>query len=262
MTWRLILDGPCDAFMNMAIDEAISEFVRKGDSPPTLRFYQWERPSITIGYFQRLKAEVEVDYCSINGYPVVRRPTGGRAVLHNDELTYSLSSQMRPPFSDGLLQSYNAIARAFLDGLRNLGLDARISSRRQNGRLLRNPSCFQSVSYGEITIDGEKLIGSAQKRWGDGVLQQGSILLSLDTSEICRVLRIPEDRHMDTSGIGFIRKHLPDITVDEIIDSLKMAFERTFGIQFVSGGLTLEEAGLAETLRLEKYLSGDWNFMR
>ncbi|RME63307.1 MAG: lipoate--protein ligase family protein, partial [Nitrospirae bacterium] len=170
-----------DAYENMAKDEAIALSVKDGKSPPTLRLYQWDRTSVTIGRYQQV-SDVNLSYCRENGIPVVRRPTGGRAILHGRDLTYSFSSRTDGPFSSsGLLETYSLLSRAFLVAFRSLGLEVQWKSRKERGSVLTgSPLCFQSVSFGEITIEGKKVMGSAQKRWDDAFLQQGTIMLEIE----------------------------------------------------------------------------------
>ncbi|HDO25241.1 MAG TPA: lipoate--protein ligase family protein, partial [Nitrospirae bacterium] len=187
MIWRIIDDGPRSAVFNMSLDEAISEAVRKKLSPPTLRLYQWDKPSVSIGYFQRI-SDIDLQYCGAKRYPLVRRPTGGMAVLHSSELTYSFSAQTGlEAFKGGLLKNYLAISGALVSALRALDLDARITLS-GNGRH-RSPLCFKTPSYGEITVRNEKIIGSAQKRYKNGFLQHGSILMDPDVAELHNVLK-------------------------------------------------------------------------
>jgi lipoate-protein ligase A len=157
----------------MALDEAIATSVRNCESPPTLRLYGWDRPSLSLGSFQK-SSSVDLKYCRKNSIPVVRRPTGGRAILHGDELTYSFSARTdHVAFAKGLLESYRTISSAFNLAFRKIGLRVSSKDRRENGRVLtRNPLCFRSSSYGEILIENRKVVGSAQKRWKDGLLQQ------------------------------------------------------------------------------------------
>ncbi len=257
-TWRLILSGNEDAYMNMALDEAIATLVQEGKLPPTLRFYGWEKTSITIGAFQRIN-EVNTEYCLKKGIPIVRRPTGGRAILHGKDLTYSFSSPNNPPyFSEGLLQTYGYISRAFLLGFKALGMDVQMKSRREKGRVLTGSSlCFQSVSYGEITLEGKKLIGSAQKRWKRGFLQQGSLMLSIDADEMKRVFKkVKADQII--SAMTSVYEHYPHITTGQLIKEISSAFEDVFSIRFLQEEPTQEEIALARKLIEEKYSSPDW----
>jgi lipoate-protein ligase A len=262
MNWRLIDSGTCDAYMNMAIDEAIAISVRQGMVPPTLRFYQWQRPSITLGCYQRSE-EVDLLYCKKNNIPVVRRPTGGRAILHGEDLTYSFSSKNNSPyFSEGLLKTYNHISAAFLEALKSLGFHAVMKTRKEKGRILTGSSiCFQSVSFGEITIDNKKVIGSAQKRWKDGFLQQGSILLRLGTEEMLKVFRDSRTEEIVSSMTGLYH-YQPSMDTERLKEMIRNAFEETFGVELNSSSLTEEEYSLAIKLCNEKYIRKEWTLSR
>ncbi len=146
----------------MALDEAVCEAVRKKLSPPTLRLYQWAEPSISIGYFQKA-SDINIDYCEKKNYPIVRRATGGTALLHDSELTYSFSATAEiRPFNKGFIENYIQISRALVYSLKLIGLNAQIALTKNNRQ--RNPFCFKTSTYGEITMNGHKVIGSAQKR--------------------------------------------------------------------------------------------------
>ncbi len=262
ITWRLIDSGPTDAYMNMAVDEAIAISVIKGDVPPTLRFYQWQGPAISLGCYQRSE-EVDLLYCRERNIPVVRRPTGGRAILHGGDLTYSFSSKNTPPFfSDGLLKTYNHISAAFLHALKGLGFPVVMKTRKEKGRVLTGSSiCFQSVSFGEITIDNKKIIGSAQKRWTEGFLQQGSILLRLNTGEMLRVFRGSRTEEITSSMTGLYH-YRPSLDTEMLKEMIRDAFEEAFGVDLNMAPLTEEEYSLAVKLRDEKYARQEWTLSR
>jgi lipoate-protein ligase A len=252
---RLIIQEGGSAPFNMALDEAISEAVRKGLSPPTLRLYQWESPSITIGYFQRA-SDIDMHYCSERGYAIVRRLTGGRAILHDDEITYSISSRFDGNIFTGRLHSdYSVIGNAILCALSLCGIDAILNhSKRQRGQ--RSTACFKSVSYGEITVDGRKITGNAQKRFTDGLLQQGSIPLSIDRLELKRIFNEGFD---DVAGLRDIK---PGITVREIRDALRRGFEEVLGVRMISDRPTDLEMRRARELESERYSTRGWNMRR
>ncbi|MBI4698897.1 MAG: lipoate--protein ligase family protein [Nitrospirae bacterium] len=273
MFWRFIDDKARSASLNMALDEAISEAVRKKLSPPTLRLYQWENPSITIGYFQNI-SDIDLDYCREINYPVVRRCTGGKAILHNFELTYSFSaSNGLEPFNRGLVKNYLLVNSALASGLRQVNLPADTAVKKKCRQ--RDPLCFKTPSFGEITVNGEKIIGSAQKRYSNGFMQQGSIIMDVDTDELRRIVKhhdlvmikgseegvrkAPEEYGLKA---GTIKKYAPSVSVDELRTALKKAFEQTFNTTFVSESPTEFEARLAEKLEAEKYSSHEWNFRR
>lgn len=261
-SWRLIESGPCGAAYNMALDEAVATFVRKRGLPPTLRLYGWESPSISLGCFQR-SSDVDIGYCSSNGLRIVRRPTGGRAILHGDELTYSLSSKTdEGSFSGGLLDSYKKIGSAFNLAFRKIGLAADSKRRREKGSILTgSPLCFQSSSFGEILIDNKKVVGSAQRRWEDGLLQQGSIPYLYNEEQLSNVFGIKKTAALRerTAGLKELRPELDDAGLRKAIEG---AFEETFGIRFLLSQPSQEELSLARQLEQQKYLQPDWNFRR
>jgi len=244
----------------MALDEAISEAVREKLSPPTLRIYKWEKPSVSIGYFQQLN-DINLDYCAEKNYPLVRRPTGGRAILHESELTYSFCSRYDSlSFKGRLLEDYSSISKALLAGLKLTGVDAMSSFSRERGNGHKNPACFKAVSYGEVTVEGKKVIGSAQKRYTNGLLQQGSILLNFNAAELHKVLKCRDVE--DFSDIGYLMEHDPEITFDKLRISLKGAFEAEFDIKLIADKPTKYEMKRAKELDRGKYSSQEWNRLR
>jgi len=257
---RLINQGPAHAFFNMSLDEAISENVRQKDSPPTLRLYLWDRPSLSLGCFQKI-SDIDTLYCDKKGYPVVRRQTGGRAVLHDDELTYSFSSAGDSPmFKGNLIDDYSVLSRALLTALNLKGIEAEASFHRKRGNSLRHPACFRAVSYGEISARGKKVIGSAQKRYKNGFLQHGSILFSFNPEELCRVLG---HKDKDTfNNIGAINDCSGKISFDDMRMALKEAFEKTLHVKVISDNPTKAELALAKELEHTKYSTREWNFSR
>ena len=259
--WRFIDSGPCDAAYNMALDESIAAAVREGDSSPTLRFYGWRQPSVSIGAFQKI-TDVNARHCAAHYVHVVRRPTGGRGILHGEELTYSFSARNEGFFSQGLLDAYRKISAAFSLGLQRLGLSVEMKTRRERGsNLERSPLCFQSTSYGEITINGKKLIGSAQKRWGDGFLQQGSIPYTVDTTAHAAVFKNKgpasggRGRVEDFAGLKYL---VADFSPEIFKQYIKESFEILFGVSLTESLPTDQEVAQANLLCVEKYLQPLW----
>ena len=264
-TWRFIDSGDCHAAYNMALDEAIARMVRKGCSPPTLRLYGWEQPSVTIGCFQKI-CNIDRDYCIDNGIPVVRRPTGGRAILHGHEVTYSFSSTTRSGiFSRGLYDSYRKISFALGHALAQVGIEHEINYARDTDPAARgaaagkNPLCFQSTSYGEITVLKRKVIGSAQKRWQDALLQQGSIPFSIDTESITRVFRKKNGSHAGESTDKGLTAAAPGLTTSKMKHALHIAFEKTFSVMLIPCMPSEEERAFAAALEADKYRSEVWS---
>jgi lipoate-protein ligase A len=257
--WRFIDSGLCGAFYNMALDEAIATLIRKGSSPPTLRFYGWDRPAVSLGCFQKA-ADIDIGHCEACGTPVVRRPTGGRAILHGDELTYSFSVKTdQGIFSKGLLDSYRKISDAFYLAFRKTGIRAESKRQREKGSVLaKSPLCFQSSSFGEIMVDNKKLVGSAQKRWGDGLLQQGSIPYSYNKEEMCGVFRI-EKTALAEKRMTAIKEIMPMFDEAQLREMIRVSFEETFGVRLVLSPPSQDEMDLALELQERKYLQKWWN---
>jgi lipoate-protein ligase A len=180
---RVIIDGALSGKENMARDEAL---LAAGE--PALRFYQWNPPCVSIGYFQHPERDIDLDFLKRAGIDLVRRPTGGRAVLHEDELTYAivLPEALLPA---GVVPSYRFIAGVFLDSLRELGLACRLQG--PDGRPDRSAGCFASTSAYEMCHQGKKVMGSAQVRRNGSVLQHGSLLLSVDYKRQAACLKGP-----------------------------------------------------------------------
>lgn len=264
--WRFIDSGPCGAAYNMALDEAIATEIRRDKSPPTLRLYGWDMSYISIGCFQKV-SDIDIEYCTEKHIPVVRRPTGGRAILHNHELTYSFSTKTTQGlFSKGLIDSYKKISIALGSALLKIGLSPELKLPREARnpsatRHSKSPLCFQSTSFGEITINNEKVVGSAQKRWTDSLLQQGSIPFTIDKDELVRIFRLESTQ--DVKGvITGLKDIFPDLNTDDLKNAIRNSFEETFDTRLISSSPSQEEVSLAQELENQKYLSHQWNFKR
>ncbi len=265
--WRFIDSGACSAAHNMALDEAIATSVRKELSPPVLRIYGWDKTSLSIGAFQKSK-DIDLDYCLKKNIPIVRRPTGGRAILHKDEITYSFSTKtLNGIFSKSLFDSYKKICLALSSALTEIGIVPqlkldRMELKKQNYlHRIKNPLCFYSISYGELMINENKIIGSAQKRWPDGLLQQGSIPFSIDNSEMFRIFKLNHSYEKEKK-ISCLKDFLTDLHYNDLKKSIYNAFEKTFNINFIISSPSQEEISLAKELENKKYNSQEWTFNR
>ncbi|MDI6801174.1 MAG: biotin/lipoate A/B protein ligase family protein [Thermodesulfovibrionales bacterium] len=254
--WRLIDSDPCDAAYNMALDEAIAISTRKGFSPPTLRLYGWKVLSVSLGSFQKI-SDIDFQYCINNKIPVVRRPTGGRAILHGDELTYSFSAKNKGDFSGGLLDTYRKLSTAFYTALHCLGLAVSIKMQRESGgNLTKNPLCFKSTSYGEISFSGNKLIGSAQKRWSHGFLQQGSIPFSIKHCELEKVFRTYKPD--ECGNMLGLRELVINLDIKKFKNHIKSSFEETFKVVLADSQPAPHELELVQILSAQKYQNHLW----
>ena len=183
--WRLIEDGPGDGKLNMAIDRAILTACDQGQAPATLRLYGWDKPTLSIGYSQNELRDVNTVQCERKNIPIVRRFTGGRALLHQYELTYSLVAPIpHPRFPGNLVGAFGAVSKAVIISLEKAGVVKPEISGKDKRSLgdgnKRSPACFSTSNHWEITVEGKKLAGSAQRRLSGAFLQHGSILLDWD----------------------------------------------------------------------------------
>jgi lipoate-protein ligase A len=253
--WRLIDSGPCEAAFNMALDEALALSVRKGESPSVLRFYSWSQPAVSIGAFQKI-TDIDVDYCYARAIPIVRRPTGGRAILHGDELTYSFSARNEGLFSEGLMDSYRKLGKAFHLCFTRIGLFCTMKTDREKGRtLIRSPLCFASTSLGEIDSSGIKIIGSAQKRWKDAFLQQGSIPFIIDRERLPSILKVSSShcpRNIDCNALIGLWDLLPELDGRTLKQRLIAAFKETFEVTLIDSQPSQQELEVAYRLA-QKY---------
>ena len=189
--WRMIKTEALDGAMNMAIDEVLLRNVQAGISPPVVRLYRWNPATVTLGYAQRGAHQFNREYCDDKGIDVVRRLTGGRAVLHDEEVTYAIISRHEGLFTGDPLQSYETIAQVLLACLRILGLDAVTSGRHAGtdcAAAVEQSACFTAPAQFEIVCGGKKICGSSQKRAQGGFLQHGSIPVNMDLTKLFRAL--------------------------------------------------------------------------
>lgn len=271
-TWRLIRSGHLSGAQNMAVDEAVMLHVAAG-GPPTLRLYGWEPAAVSVGYFQDVEKEVDEAACRSLGIDVVRRLTGGRAVLHDVEVTYSLvlpeTHSLLPP---GIVESYRAISNGLMIGLESLGLDARMTIPRRRPRAQADPAspaCFDAPSWYEVTVQGKKVIGSAQVRRYEALLQHGSIPLELDAEKLFTVLQFPDEAARERAKAIFVRKATSirtalrkPISFLEVCDSLLAGFTEALPVRFEEGELTAWEVREAERLAATRYATSQWTRYR
>lgn len=264
-TWRFIDNGSKKASLNMAIDEAIAESVGKGLAIPTLRFYGWNPPAVSIGYSQKIE-EIDQEECLLKNYDIVRRPTGGWAILHDRELTYSIISPTDSPlFSKNVLNTYKTLHQGILIGLKKLGLiPAMVSGRDKKGD--KSPACFCSPSIYELTVGGKKIVGSAQRRWQKVILQQGSILLDLDIDALFSILSHQNRKNIREKAaqkMTSVYKELGKaIEIDKVKGAMIYGFEESLGIKLRPDSLTDYETVMAFRLSVEKYSNREWNYKR
>jgi lipoate-protein ligase A len=264
--YRLLLTDPADGAWNMAVDEAILEAVGGDESFPTLRFYAWQPACLSLGYAQSIK-DVDRNRLAESGWGLVRRITGGRAILHADELTYSVIAPYNEPLVAGnLLDSYNRIARALLMALQNLDMQAEINENTHGSNVDNtSPVCFEEPSAYEITVQGKKLIGSAQARRKQGILQHGSLPLYGNLGRITQVLAFEEEEERRQS-FERLMNHATNVESvtgirldwDTAVQYLVDAFRSGLSINLENGGLSSTETERANELVRTKYTQSKW----
>lgn len=280
--WRIIFTDADDAFTNMALDETLLLSCQKGVSPPVLRLYLWSPPAVSIGYFQSAVRTVDLRKCRVNEIDVVRRITGGRAVLHEDEVTYSVcaSPDDFPLLGENTMQTYQRLSMALLESLHILGVDGEwvkpsMRTKTISSDLIFSKPCFVSNSRYEITVGGKKLIGSAQRRFSfrsaqgrkDAFIQHGSLLTGNGRYSLAELL--PEEgskelvkktlEEKSTNLEKILKKRL---NPGEIISAFKKGFENVFLCSMQDSEISKEEHQTAQSLREEKYLKEGWILRR
>lgn len=241
--WRLILDPALDGGLNMALDLAAQTARQAGIVPPTLRLYRWARPTVTLGRFQS-DAEVDLEAARRRGCDVVRRQTGGRGVLHSDEVTYSVTASVCDGIPRGVTASYRLLSQALADAYRALGAEAVVGQGQCRGG--RSSACYLTSTRADLAFAGRKLSGSAQVWTGDTLLQHGSVVRSRDVQVEAEVLRLDDDDRdallARTVTLADLVQPVPDHTAIEA--ALVSAFERTLGLRLRLGQWTPYEGAL------------------
>ncbi|PCF39249.1 lipoate--protein ligase family protein [Staphylococcus delphini] len=270
-TWHFINTGSHDPYYNMALDEALLNFVSRGEIDPVVRFYTWNPPTLSIGYFQRLSKEIDIAKVKEKGYGLVRRQTGGRGVLHDKELTYSvIVPEAHPDMPQTVTEAYRVISGGLLEGFKSLGFDAhfavpRSKEEREKLKQPRSSVCFDAPSWYELVVEGKKIAGSAQTRQKGVILQHGSILQDVDIDDLFDMFIFKNERLKAKMKEAFVEKavainDLSDetVTLAQMEVAFKEGFKKALDIEFKPLELTaaqLEEVkALEEKYRSEAFL--------
>ncbi len=265
--WRLVWEPePQPGPWNMAVDEALLVSVVEGASPPVLRLYAWDPPCLSLGIAQPF-ADVDETRLRARGWDVVRRPTGGRAILHTDELTYAVLAPMHEPRVQGdVLDAYYRLAQGLLAGLKRLGLPVSLERQREAWQREReNPVCFHVPAVYEITVAGKKILGSAQSRKLRGVLQHGTLPLTGDITRILDVLAFPSEEAREIARRRLRERAATlhdllgrEVSWEEAAHALVEGFRQALNITFEEQPLTREERARVQALVESKYASEAW----
>jgi lipoate-protein ligase A len=232
-TWRLLIDdGPADGAWNMAVDRAIQLARAAGTSPATLRVYEWMRPTVTLGHFQAADS-VDTAFCAAESIDVVRRHTGGRGVLHDDEVTYSTVAAVADGVPRGTAASYEMLCRGVASAYHHLGVDAALTTRPRGDR--GSAACYLHAARADLSLGLRKLSGSAQVWHGDTVLQHGSFSISRDIGREASVFRLTAEESarlgeqtmtLETAlGVSPTRDRVREAVVEGFAVGLGLVFE-------------------------------------
>jgi lipoyl(octanoyl) transferase len=264
-TWRLLITHPTRGAWNMAADESILEHIGRGETLPTLRLYSWNPPCLSLGHAQPF-SDVDVTRLHERGWEVVRRLTGGRAILHTDELTYSVIAPSDEPRVEGsVLESYNRLAQALLLAVKSLDIPVEMKEGKANNSAAPNPVCFEVPSTYEITVNGKKLIGSAQARKKEGVLQHGSLPLTGDLARICQALKFENESAREHAAQRLLERATTvesalgrGVRWETAAQAYIRAFEAQLGLSLERGEMSESESKRTEELVKEKYDHPSW----
>lgn len=265
--WCFLDTGLDDAATNMALDESLLNWHSEGKIPPTLRFYGWAKPSLSVGRFQNVDTVIDFNALQKYGCQFVRRLTGGSAVLHDDELTYSLViSEQDPSIPKSVREAYYVLSKGVLEGYKNLGIQADYAVPEKSIEKSRTAVCFEKPAYYEMIVNGKKISGNAQTRKNGVLLQHGSIPMRIDEQMLFDLFRFPSEEIRQRKRSGFTGKA---ITINQITNKihkyamLKEAFLKGFetGLDLTFSPLKLSERQWEEVHRLaqSKYATESWN---
>lgn len=251
--FRLLQTGHKSAYENMALDEIMIERIKNGLSNPCLRFYGWKPAAVSVGYFQSLEAEVDAGRCAETGIDIVRRQTGGGAVFHDQEITYSIHIPLELNLvPQKILESYEKICQGIILGLAGIGLEA------------------QFVPLNDIIVGGQKISGNAQTRKQGILLQHGTVLKAVDVDKMFDILKVPDEK-MKGKLISQIKERVTSIdqhygtelSFQDVVKTLISGFKQAFPeVDFYEDSLSEEENDLVQKLAMEKYRTKAWNYQR
>lgn len=267
-TWGFIDSGHNSPAFNMALDELMLEWLSKGEIGPTIRFYGWSPAGISIGRFQDADKKIDFQEASAYGAEIVRRQTGGRAVLHDQELTYSVVvPETHPAMPSSVKEAYLVISKGLLEGFRELGMDAEFAIPETSMEKTESAVCFDKSSWYELLVNGKKAAGSAQMRRKGMILQHGSIPIEIDSVKLFDLFSYPSDEIKQRARDAFKDKAISinaatgqSFEFDRVKAAFKQGFEKGLGVKLklftLSEEKLLEISQLAET----KYKNLDWSY--
>lgn len=273
--WYFIDSGPCAPSYNMALDEALLDWHSEGLIPPVIRFYEWNPATLSIGYFQSVEKEIDMEAVRRLGLGFVRRPTGGRGVLHEHELTYSvIVSEDYPDMPATVTEAYRVISEGLLKGFQSLGLEAYFSIPNTPDKLqaLKNPKtavCFDTPSWYELVVEGKKVAGSAQTRQKGVILQHGAILLDLDDEKLVQTFKFSTDearekvkKSINQKAVAINKLLQKPIPIDICKVAFRDGFSEALNVELVPFSLNEKQIEYVKTLEKRRYANDEWNLKK
>ncbi|MCH4825804.1 lipoate--protein ligase family protein [Planococcus halocryophilus] len=271
--WIFINSGKGTPSFNMALDEALLNWHSQGLIPPVIRFYGWQPAALSIGYFQKVEKEIDMEAVERLGLGFVRRPTGGRGVLHEHELTYSIIvSEAYPDMPETVTEAYRVLSEGLLKGFQNLGLEAYFSvpdteDKRADLKKPKSAVCFDAPSWYEMVVEGKKVAGSAQTRQKGVILQHGAILIDLDAEKLLSVFKFQNEEAKERMRVKIPEKAVAinslrakPATAEECVVAFKAGFEQALSIELEPYILTEQQLAEVKALEQKKYANSEWNF--
>ncbi|RST74351.1 lipoate--protein ligase family protein [Siminovitchia acidinfaciens] len=266
-TWGLLHSGHDDAAINMALDEALINWHSEGKIPPVLRFYGWSTATLSVGHFQKVDRTIDLDGVKRHGCQFVRRQTGGSAVLHDDELTYSVVvSESKPYISKSIREAYFELSKGIMEGFNQLGINADYSIPKERFKQDPTAVCFERPSDYEMLVDGKKISGNAQTRKKGVLLQHGSIPFSMDKKVLFDLFLFSDEDTRERKRSAFSQKATTIneasgrvVTYEEAEKAFQAGFEKALNLEFVPFELSEEQWKEVQELAESKYRSDDWN---
>ncbi|MEI6519485.1 MAG: lipoate--protein ligase family protein [bacterium] len=256
--WRFLPAIDNRGWMHMAMDVALLEAVQNGLSAPILRFYRWRPACMTLGKFQPAEGNINIDRCREMGIDISRRPTGGRAIFHDDEVTFSviITEKDLPDAGSNVMDSYRVLGAAMVSGMQKLGLPAELVDIHANSfseaasvSATANPACFAARARCDLMVNGAKIIGSAQMRRDGVILQQNSLPLNINFPVWEEIFyRSDWEKVAAGKAVSLNEAAGRNVSEDEVINALKAGFAEEFGTVWIDSKITVEEMKRAEEL--------------
>ncbi|KAB8139437.1 lipoate--protein ligase family protein [Gracilibacillus oryzae] len=269
-TWYFIDSGKCHPAYNMAVDECLLNWHSKGEIPPVIRFYEWEPAGLSVGYFQKTTNKIDLDALKKQNIPLVRRLTGGRAVLHDKELTYSVVvSEDHPDMPHSVKDAYRVISQGLLEGFHLLGVDASFAIPEGKLETTQSAVCFEEPSWYELVIDGKKAAGSAQTRQKGVILQHGSIPITIDDDKLYDFFLYSNEKVKERAKKAFKDKAVAiqdvlskKVTMEDTKKAFHQGFAKGLNIDFVAYDFSESQLKEIDELMKTKYMDDSWNLSR